>query len=301
MLEIVNNSGMDLRSNLPRMLVFAKVAEQGSFSAAARELRLSRAAVSGHVAALEGELGVSLLHRTTRSVRLTEAGEELLGESQALEQQGRAALEGVAARAGRPVGVLRVTSPGGVFGERLLAPVLARLIREHDLSVDLHCADERISVVEGGFDAAVRLGMPRASDLVMRRVGRSDEIVVCAPALVEVAAAAESIGELRWVVHRALPSQFVLHGPGRRRRHVRLRDRILVNDSAAMMGMVRAGAGLAIIPRVGVEEDLRSGTLVEVFPDRRARIVDVYVLYPSRERVPVRVRLLVEGLRNALA
>lgn len=292
---------IDLRDSLPRMIVFARVVDAGSFSGAARSLRLSRSAVSMAVAALEEELGVALLYRTTRALRTTAAGDELLEGCRQLEQVGQTTLEEVSAGSARPVGVLRITAPAGIVGERLVAPVVAKLVREHGLTVDLDCTDERQPLVEGGFDASIRVGTPRESSLVMRRVGRTQDIVVAAPGLAQRARQAPDLGELRWVVHKTLPRRFVLTGPGRRRTRVTMREAVLVNDSTMMIGLLRGEAGLGLLPRICLSDDLDRGTLEEVFCERYACMLDIFVLYPTRKRLPTRVRLLVEAMKEALA
>ncbi len=283
------------------MVVFAQIVDSGSFSAAATRLRISRASVSAAVAALEDELGVALLHRTTRSLRVTEAGEELLHSCRELERLGQSAVEDVSARSEQPVGVLRVTSPGGIIAEKLVVPVLADLARDHGIAVDLDCSDARQPLVEGGYDAAIRVGTPRESGLVMRRVGRTTEVIVGAESLAARVSTPADLADMPWVVHKVLPRRFTLRGPGRRQTIVAMRAAVLVNDSAAILGLVRRGAGLALIPRVGLAGELERGGLVEIFPERRTRSADIFVLMPSRKRLPKRVRLLIDGLKAALA
>ncbi len=283
------------------MVVFARVAELGSFTAAARELRLSRAAVSKAVAALEDELGVALLHRTTRSVRTTGAGDELVEGCRQLEQVGRDSLAEVAAHGERPVGVLRVAAPAGVLGERLVAPVLARLVREHGIRVELDCSDALQPFAERGYDASIRVGTPRQEGLIMRRVGRTREVVVATPQLARRVREAEDLRDVGWVVHRSLPRRVALVGPGQRKTAITMSETVVVNDSGAMMGLLRAGAGFGVLPRIGVALELERGTLVDVFPGRRVRFADIFVLFHSRKRIPKRLRLLIDAMKDALA
>lgn len=296
-----NGAVIDLRSSLPRMLVFGQVVEAGSFSGAAKRLSMSRAAVSNAVAALEGDLGVSLLHRTTRSLRMTDAGEELLESCRKIQAVGHSALEEVAALGDTTAGTLRVTSPGGFIADKLVVPVLATLAREHGVVVELDCSDTRQPLVGGGYDAAIRVGTPRDSGLVMRRVGKTREVIVASPELASRVSTATDLSELPWVIHKALPRQFTLVGPGRRRTKVVMQPQVLVNDSVAMLGLVRGGAGLALVPRIALDVEVERGGLVEVFPDRHTRSADIFVLMPSRKRVPKGVRLLTDGLKAALA
>lgn len=291
----------DLRANLPRMVVFARVAELGSFTAAAQALRLSRAAVSTAVATLEDELGVALLHRTTRSVRTTVAGDELVQGCREVERVGRASLAEVSAHSEQPVGVLRVTAPAGVLGEKVVAPVLAGLVRDHGVQVELHCSDALQPLADGSYDASIRIGTPRQAGLIMRRVGRTSEAVVAVPELARRVRQADDLREFGWVVHRSLPRRIVLTGPGRRKMTVAMREAVVVNDGGAMMGLLRAGAGLGVVPRLALTDELTQGTLEEVFPGSHVRSADIFVLLPSRKRIPKRVRLLIDAMKAAFA
>ena len=289
----------DLRANLPRMVVFAKVVDEGSFAAAAKALGLGRPAVSATIAALEASLGVTLLHRTTRSLRPTEVGEAFLEQCRQMASQARDALAEASAASERPVGTLRVTSPGGMIGERVVAPALARLVREHGVVVDLRCADRRLGLVESGFDACIRIGKPTESGLTMRRLGRTEEILVASPDLARTIERPEDLAEIGWVSHAELPRSFTLFGPGRRRLKVDMRPVAVVDDSAAMLGLLRGGAGVGLAVRVGLVDELAAGRLVQLFPERHAHRADIFVLLPSR-RVPKRVRLLIDVLGEEL-
>lgn len=289
-----------VRANLPRMVVFARVAELGSFAAAARDLDVGRPAVSAAVAELERSLGVTLLHRTTRSVRTTEIGEAFLGQCAAITKLAGEALAGAASASERPVGTLRVAAPSGVIGERLVAPAMARLARDHGVRVDLRCSDRRVRLVEEGLDAAIRLGIPTEAGLTMRRLARSDEIVVAPPALAARMHEPNDLIEAPWVAHAALSRRITLQGPGRARLSIDLRAAAVVDDGAAMLGLLRGGAGVGVVPRVMVGPDLRAGDLVQLFPRWRARTADLFILMPSK-RPPRRVRLLIEALREEVA
>jgi len=290
----------DLRANLPRMVVFARVAELGSFAAAAKELGLGRPAVSAAVAALEASLGVTLLHRTTRSLRLTEVGETFVEQCRELSSGASEAIAEANAASELAVGVLRVAAPGGVIAERLVAPALARLVREHGIEVDLRCSDRRIGLVEAGLDASIRVGTPTEAGLIMRRLGRTEEILVAAPELARTIERPEQLEEVAWVSHAELPHRFTLHGPGRRRLAVTMRSVARVDDSAAMLGLLRGGAGVGLMVRLALVDELTSGRLVQLFPGRRALRIDIFVLLPSSRRIPQRVRLLIDVLSAAL-
>ena len=289
----------DLRANLPRMVVFARVVELGSFAAAARELGLSRPAVTAAVQALERSLGVGILHRTTRSLHPTDVGEELAAKCIELTELARGALADASATSEHPVGTLRVAAPSGIVTERLVAPALSRLAREHGVVVDLHSADHRVRLVEGGYDAAIRFGTPVEAGLTMRRLGRVEEVLVATPALARTIASPEDLVDAPWVEHRELPRQFVISGPGRRRKTITMRPVARVNENAAMLGLIRNGIGIGRMLAFGVADELARGELERVLPQWHAGRVDAFVLMPSR-RPPRRVRLLIDALRDVL-
>lgn len=281
-------------------MVFVRVAELGSFTAAATQLGLGRPAVSSAVAALEESLGVTLMHRSTRRCTLTPLGRELLARGKAIRELANDALKEAETASEQAVGTLRLAAPAGLIAERLVGPVLAELVREHGVVTELQCTDQRVSLVGGGYDAAIRVGTPREPGLTMRRVGRTPEVIVAAPELAATIERPEHLQTAHWVVHARLPRQFVLQGPGRRRVTITPRPAITVDDSAALLGAATHGGGLALLPLFACQPELQLGTLVRVFEDRHARTADVFVLMPSRKNVPTRVKLLIEALARAL-
>jgi len=282
------------------MMVFVRVAELGSFTAAAAALGLGRPAVSSAVAALEDSLGVTLLQRTTRSCTLTAIGRELLERGTVIADLADRAFRDAESASENAIGTLRLAAPGGLVGERIVGPVVARLVREHGIQTELQCDDRRTGLVAGGFDAAIRVGTPRESGLIMRRVGRTPEVLVASPELAATIDRPEQLHDAPWVVHASLPRRVTLHGPGRRRMDLVIKPTVTVDDGAAMMGLIRSGAGVGLVPLVVSRPELEAGALVRLFEERHTRHADIFVLLPSAKRVPKRVRLLIEGLKQVL-
>ncbi len=281
------------------MIVFARVAEHGSFSAAARELRMSRSAVSIAVSSLEEAMGVSLLRRSTRKVALTRIGASFLSECAAVRETASAALLAANAASERVAGRLRVRSPGGIVGERIVVPALAELTRAHGVELELDCSDDRTDPIAGEVDAVIRLGAARDSALVMRRVGRTPDVVVATPALARGLEDPAQLRERPWIVHRAFPRRVTIGRKGSRRSSITMRVVAEVNDSSALLGLALRGVGLAIMPRAALRPELASGRLVEPFPDAPVRTAQFFVLLPSR-RIPQRVRLMITLLARQL-
>lgn len=289
---------VELRANLPRLVLFARVVELGSFTAAARSLRLSRPAVSSAIASLEESLGVALLHRTTRSVELTRPGAALLDRVSGLLDDAAAALHDASAASEDPVGVLRIKTPAGIVAERIVAPAVATLVRDHGLRVDLEASDARTTPVEGDIDAVVRMGTAREDGVIMRKLGVTEEVVVAAPELAATVRTVEDLREARWVVHTSFPRRVSIPA-GAGSVSVTMRAHAVVDDSSALLGMLVGGAGFGLLPRAAIRPELERGLLAEPLAGCGVRAASLFLLLPSR-RSPRRITLLVRALKSAL-
>lgn len=290
---------------LRSMQVFRAVVDAGAFSAAARRLHLSNAAVSKHVASLEAALGARLLQRTTRRLSLTNAGEvyyqraiRLLDELEQLEADVRE--EGQT-----PRGRLRVAAPMS-YGLAVIAEQLPAFMARHpEVEVDLSLTDRMVDLVEEGVDVAIRVAhtLPDSS-LVATRLGPFSRVVVGAPAYFETHGAPEHPRDL--AVHTCLrysrlsdPDVWRFAGP-EGPVHVTVAGRLRTDNSLAMRAALRAGAGLALIPACAVAEDLASGALRTCLPGWAPEPRSVFALYPTTRQLSPKVRAFVGYLRDAL-
>ncbi|MEM9490353.1 MAG: LysR family transcriptional regulator [Myxococcota bacterium] len=289
----------ELRANLSRMMVFARVVEAGSFAGAARELGVARSVASEAVSTLEAELGCRLLHRSTRALRLTEAGEAFLERCQRMVDEARDAFAAVAATQERPTGVLRVTAPRMVADD-LLVPVLADLIREHQLQVEIRTDDRRLNLVAEGFDASLRVGSTSTPGQIVRKLGKSEELLVAAPALAAEIRTPDELRAQSWICHDQIAGRVTLYSAQRKRVTVAMRALVRANDVVTMRKLVCAGVGVAMIPRLAVAELMRSGELVHLLPQYRIPPIEIFVLLPTRKHLPLRTRLLIQGLKERI-
>lgn len=162
--------------------VFSAIAESGSLSAAARRLGLSPMTVSRRLATLEGELGVRLFHRTTRSVSLTAEGETFLPFATTLLEASEGARVSLKSNAGTASGVLKVTAPS-VFGQSVIMPLIPDLLAEHPaLRVDLTLSDSIVDIVGLGIDVAIRIATLRDSALIARPLAPNPRVLCASPA-----------------------------------------------------------------------------------------------------------------------
>lgn len=293
-------------NDLPLLAIFTTVARAGSFSGAARELGLAKSVVSHHIGTLEERCGVRLLERTTRSLRLTQAGEHVLAAAAPVVAGVREVERALEEHRDVAAGTLRVTSPHDL-GVRVLAPAAARLARAHPgLHVELVCEDGLGDLVSGGFDLALRLGQAVDSSHVMRKLGSAPEVIVGCPELAARFGPASRPSELAgvpWIGHSRMvvPAVLRFRTEGGDRDEIRVQRRALANTGEGVRALAAGGVGLATMPLFMVERELEQGLLERVCPDWSLRQLTLYAMLPSRENLPARVRAFLTVLREVCA
>ena len=286
--------------------VFVRVVEAGSFSAAARALRMTPSAVSKLIARLEARLGARLVSRSTRKLQLTpegtafyDSGVRILADMAAAERE--------AAVGAAPRGRLRVNSYVP-FGVHRLIPLLPRFLERYpEISVDLVLTDSVIDLMQERADVAVRAGPLGESRLVARKLGQCRMTVVAAPSYLKKHGRPSNPSEL--AVHRCIQFRDPLSGRPfpwefhRRRKIVPVRTRgtLLVNDSATMIAACLAGAGVAQVLALRIHDLIESGQLIELFPDWPGETFPLYAFYPSRRHLPAKVRAFIDFCVEAAA
>ena len=269
---------------LDAMRVFLDVAERASFAAAARASRLSPAAVTRAVAALEAELDVSLLARTTRAVRLTDAGTTYADRCRRILSQvdeARAAARGEQAA---PHGILRVTAPI-LFGRLHILPVVEAMSEAHPtLRVRLTLIDRVVHLVEEGFDVAVRIGAMPDSALRAVKLTEVRRILVASPAYLDQHGSPATPRDLR--KHRIVSFDGIgstdewRFGDGLRT-VVQVQPNLSVNCAQAAMDAAERGAGIARLLSYQVTEAVSAGRLLIVLPDHNSAPLPVSLVHPA--------------------
>ncbi|MGH8658860.1 MAG: LysR family transcriptional regulator [Gammaproteobacteria bacterium] len=258
--------------NLSDVMVFVRVVELSSFTAAADELQLSKAVVSKYVTRLEERLGARLLNRTTRRLTLTEAGTALYRRSAEALGEIRQAEEEVAQLAGEPRGHLRISAPI-YFGSVMLAPLLPEFMSRYPaITFDLDLNDRMIDLVKDRIDLAVRISELADSSLVARKIAPCPLIVVGSPEYLKRHGTPQTPTDL--VHHHCLsysllraPNEWRFRTPKGRWISVTVRGPIRCNNDATLKQCVLDGLGLRQLPRLLVAHELAQGTLVEVLKD----------------------------------
>ncbi|TNF28645.1 MAG: LysR family transcriptional regulator [Deltaproteobacteria bacterium] len=285
---------------LQSMVIFAHVVDAGGFSAAARALGLSKSAVSKAVAGLEEHLGVRLLLRTTRKVRLTEAGERLYPHCARMLAEAEQAERELSHHGGRVHGQLRVNAPLSV-GRTLVLPVITDLMQRYpELEVDLQLQDDFVDLVATKTDVAVRVGRLVDSSLIMRRIKAVTAHVIASPdfAARYRVTLPDHIAELPFLVYTvaARPDQLTLERDGERV-VVRVSGGFRTNNGDAIRDAAIAGQGAAVLPDFLVDDALRDGRLQVLLDDWVVTpSSSVYAVYPQGGPVPPHVRLFIDTL-----
>lgn len=286
------------------MAIFCAVAEAGGFSAAARRLRVTKSAVSKAVQKLEAQLSARLLHRTTRRISLTEAGEAFYQHARLAVQQAEAAADAVASLAREPQGTLRVTAPMSLGLARLADIVAEFLLRYPRIRIDLHLDDGRVDLVAGGFDLAIRAGTLEDSSMVAREIARMPAVLVASPGYIDKHGQPRELEDLHahacllYSFSRSVGDwQFIRQGVVK---NIRVDGRYEVNSSIALRKAVIAGAGISRIPVYLVQEDLVAGRLVQLLPEYTMDSATIYAVFPERGFIPAKARLFAEFVQASL-
>lgn len=287
--------------DLPSLALFARVVQLRSFSAAAREAGIAKSAVSRRIARLEDLMGVRLLRRSTRSLSVTEEGLRVFEHCAALVAAAEAAGEAVGGARDELRGTLRINAPV-TFAQMHLARALAAFLGENPaIQVHLSTEDRLVDVVEGGFDAVIRIGRLPDSGLYARKIA-TDRLVVCAsPDYLERAGTPASPAELG--SHNCLHYGVVSFADEWRFRDANKKSvgsavpgSFVATNGTVLREAAIAGLGLAVLPRFMVAPDVAAGRLRLVLEGARRAEIGIHAVVAHRTHAPARVRALLDFL-----
>jgi len=288
---------------LKEMAVFAEVVESAGFSAAARKLGLTTSAVSRHVGRLEAHLGGRLLHRTTRSLALTELGAQVHAGCMRMLGTAREIHAMAGTYRARPNGIIRVTAPV-VFGQVWLAPRLpAFLARYPEVEVRLNLVDRTVDLIEEGVDLAIRIASDLAPGLAARPLCAMRYLLVGAPNYLDRHGAPGTPEQLAEhpCIHFGYPpfgSHWTLER-GQERRSVQVSAPLVINNSGAILAAVEAGAGIGVVTDFSAAAGLAAGRVRAVLPEWEMGAPytgSVHAVYMPGPHLALKVRALIDHL-----
>jgi len=287
---------------LAALTAFAAVIETGSFAAAARRLGRSPSRLSRQIADLEAGLGVRLLHRTTRALTLTEAGQAYHEHVARILAELATADQSVGCLQAAPRGRLRVAAPMS-FGIGHLAPLLPAFLEAYpEIELDLALNDRFVDLIDEGFDLAVRIGRLADSSLIVRRLAPLRRVLCASPAYLAAhgipatpddLAARDCLGYSNMTPNEEWS---FLHPEDGRPWPVRIKPRLRVNNGDALRLAALGGIGLGLLPTFIVGPDLAAGTLVPLLAPYLRQDGAIYAVYPPARHLSPKVRVFVDFL-----
>ena len=296
---------MNSQPSLADLVALSAIVAHRSFRKAADELELSPSTLSHMMRTLEARLGVRLLHRTTRSVSPTEAGEHLVGRLRPVLRDLNGALAEVAAFAGRPSGTLRINTTG-TAARMLLQTVVPAFLRRHpEMALDLVTEGRLVDIIAEGFDAGIRLGEALPQDMIAVRFGGDIRFVtVASPGYLAAHAMPQTPDDLRRhaCIRVRLPSGKPYRWEFERRGQelaVEVPGSLTLDHPELMAAAAAAGLGVAYVLDWLAQPYLDRGELVIVLDDWCPRIPGLFLYYPGHRHVPPGLRAFIDVLRES--
>lgn len=290
--------------DLKRMAVFASVVQHGSMSGAARALGMSPSAVSQQVRLLEREGGVTLLHRSTRKLALTEAGQRVHAQCAAMCAAADQARAELAASREAASGELRLSATVGFA--RHVAPALETMLAENPaLRLRLLVDDAPIDLINARIDLAVRFGRLADSSWAARRLGTLEWWLCASPGWLAQHGQPDTPDALlahTWLGFAREDNGLLLnlHGPDGATRSLRVAPRIVSNNQLSIQQMCEAGLGLALMGSLDVQDALQTGRLVRLLPQWNLGTLGIWAVTPQRDAQPAKVRQAIAALHSYL-
>lgn len=281
--------------NLIRLEVFVAVCATGSFTRAADQLAVTKSAASQHVATLERELGVQLLHRSTRSLALTDAGAALLEEGRALLAQAQRLTERTRQQAAQLTGLLRLTSAEDTAGR--LAGLITEYVRLHPgMQVEYRPSDGLLDLVAEGMDLSLRTTGRRDSSLRAVNIAEFDIWCAASPQYLGERGTPRRLADLQshaWIAFTPIPHPWTLQTRDGKQ-SVRMQRTISTSSTAGGRALAVAGAGVFAAPQFALEAEVAAGRLTRVLPKLKLPQVTLYAAWPGRGEPPSKTREFIE-------
>ncbi|MDO9434381.1 LysR family transcriptional regulator [Hydrogenophaga sp.] len=291
---------------LELMQTFVRIVEAGSLSQAAAQMRTTQPTVSRRLQALERSLGLRLLQRSTRAMRLTEDGERCYERAKGLIESWEA-LE-AEARGGAEVarGHLRVQVPHAIGQEQLVRPLATFMQHHPQVHVEWLLRDDVHDLIGAGIDCALQVGEVRDPSVVAIHLMDIPRIVVAAPALLKGTRKPRQVADLAQLPWLALSNYYrtevsLTHVRTRELQRFAIQPRLSTDNLYALRQAALLGLGVGIASKWMLEDDLATGRLVQLVPEWQAPPLPLHLTYPHARFYPVRLRLFIEAMREGVA
>ena len=288
---------------------FVHVAEHESFTRAAKELGISTAQVSRQISALEKRLNIKLLYRTTRKVSLTEEGRVFYQHCRGVLDGLDAAEQAVSNLQSKPQGRIKLTAPV-TYGEQQLLPLINDfMVQYSDIEVTAFLSNQKVDLVDGGYDLAIRIGKLSDSTMMAKKLSRRTNFVCAAPAYLEKYGTPHALSELSQ--HNCLlgtrdywhfiDSKKTDYGKNAdKEKNLRVSGTVQYNSGHSLVDAALKGLGIVQLPDYYVQQYLASGELVSLLDNYREPEESIWAIYPHNRHLSPKIRLLVDYLAERL-
>jgi len=280
---------------------FVYVAENESFTLAAKKMAISTAQVSRQISALEKRLNIKLFYRTTRKVSLTQEGQVFYQHCRTVLDGLDAAERAITNLQSTPQGKIKLTAPV-TYGEQQVLPLVNSFMQRYgDIEVTAYLSNQQLDLVEGGYDLAIRLGKLNDSSMMAKKLATRANYVCASPNYLDKHGVPHSLSELNQ--HSCLLGtldywQFVEE---RKERNIRVTGKLRYNNGFALVDAALKGLGIVQLPDYYVQHHLQKGMLISVLENYRAPNEGIWALYPQNQHLSPKIRLLVDYLAQQLA
>ena len=287
------------------MAVFRRVVEAKNFSAVARETNMSQSTVSKHIAALEERLGTKLLNRSTRSLKLTEAGKEYYQHCIRILNDFQEAEASVGKGKIKPTGTLRLSTSAS-FGRTFILPFLNEFLETYpEINIDLLFDDDYIDLVKSGVDLAIRIGPLADSTLIAKKIGSSPRVTVASTEYLVKHGRPKKPSDLSkhdCLFHslQKTPDLWYYHSTQVGDESIRVNGRFKASSPDAICDATIAGLGISVLPGWYVQQYIKQGTLKIILENYKPTVYDIHAIYPERRFVAPKVKRMVEFIAKKL-
>lgn len=291
---------------LDGMVIFVEVVNSGSFTQAANNSGHSTSYISKEIHKLEARLGLRLMHRTTRSLRLTPEGEAYYQQCSLIIGQAEEAESALSGHQLEPKGDLRISCPTS-FGLSQMPDIIAGFLERYPLvNLDVDLSNRKVDMINEGYDILIR-GAHQLDDssLISRKILSSHAVIVASPDYLERFGTPQHPNEL--VKHQTIsysylkqPNLWHFVEQDGTPFQVQVRSRLMTNNSELEIGLSIAGKGITRVPRFNLNGELESGRLVEILSEYDRHRIDIYLIYPSRKHLSSKLRCFIDFVTDAL-
>ena len=289
--------------DLNDILIFTKVVEKGSFTAAAESLMLPKSTVSRSISRLEARLSTRLLQRSTRRINLTEIGRRYYDRCRQIIQELEAANGIVESYRAQPSGLLRITAPY-MLGQAFLGAIVAEFLATYpDVRCQVELSNRRIDLIEEGFDLALRVGSLPDSSLIMTRLGQVNASLFASSSYLAKHGIPQTPSELHRHILLDLGTSVVKNRTltdGLDRTEIAILPRLVCNDADILLDAAIAHQGIAVLPQFVAQDAIAQDRLEPVLPEWHVHQVDINALYPSYKDLSPTVSAFVDLAKNCL-